>query len=300
MEKSRDAFRTISEVADWLGTPTHVLRFWESRFSQVKPVKRAGGRRYYRPADMELLGGIKRLLHDDGLTIRGVQKILREEGVKHVIALSPPVDADGEAAMAVDVEVKETTDNVVQLSPQPSEPEKISESAAEPVAESAETAPPEAPVQTQAEPPAPAEPAVAFSHARRESPAGNAPEEAGAAAEAPAEPVAAEARTQPEEAETEVAMSPEAPATPTAPIAPAPAAPPRTDIFAAPPLSPEFAAQAPQPAGASGDEAEAAAEADEATAPAEAGPDLAALRPIYQRLLALRDRMAKNSLPPRG
>ncbi len=71
MEKSRDAFRTISEVADWLGTPTHVLRFWESRFSQVKPVKRAGGRRYYRPADMELLGGIKKLLHDDGLTIRG-------------------------------------------------------------------------------------------------------------------------------------------------------------------------------------------------------------------------------------
>jgi resuscitation-promoting factor RpfA len=66
MDKSPDAFRTISEVADWLGVPTHVLRFWESRFSQVKPVKRAGGRRYYRPADMALLGGIKRLLHDDG------------------------------------------------------------------------------------------------------------------------------------------------------------------------------------------------------------------------------------------
>ena len=65
MEKSRDAFRTISEVADWLGTPTHVLRFWESRFSQVKPVKRAGGRRYYRPADMELLGGIKKLVAGD-------------------------------------------------------------------------------------------------------------------------------------------------------------------------------------------------------------------------------------------
>ncbi len=92
MNKSPDAFRTISEVADWLGTPTHVLRFWESRFPQVKPVKRAGGRRYYRPADMALLGGIKKLLHDDGLTIRGVQKILREEGVKHVAGLSPPVD----------------------------------------------------------------------------------------------------------------------------------------------------------------------------------------------------------------
>ena len=87
MEKSPDAFRTISEVADWLGVPTHVLRFWESRFTQVKPVKRAGGRRYYRPSDMELIGGIKRLLHDDGMTIRGVQKMLREQGVKHVASL---------------------------------------------------------------------------------------------------------------------------------------------------------------------------------------------------------------------
>lgn len=85
--KSADAFRTISEVADWLDTPTHVLRFWETKFSQIRPVKRAGGRRYYRPSDMELLGGIKKLLHEDGLTIRGVQKILREQGVKHVQAL---------------------------------------------------------------------------------------------------------------------------------------------------------------------------------------------------------------------
>lgn len=91
-KKSPDAFRTISEVAEWLGVPTHVLRFWESRFAQVKPVKRAGGRRYYRPADMELLGGIRKLLHDDGITIRGVQKLLREEGVKHVAAMSPPLD----------------------------------------------------------------------------------------------------------------------------------------------------------------------------------------------------------------
>lgn len=92
MTKSPDAFRTISEVADWLETPTHVLRFWESRFTQVKPVKRAGGRRYYRPSDMELLGGIKKLLHEDGMTIRGVQKLLREEGIKHVANLSPPVN----------------------------------------------------------------------------------------------------------------------------------------------------------------------------------------------------------------
>lgn len=92
MDKSPDAFRTISEVADWLGTPAHVLRFWESRFSQVKPVKRAGGRRYYRPADMILLGGIKKLLHDDGMTIRGVQKLLREHGVRYVSSMSQQLD----------------------------------------------------------------------------------------------------------------------------------------------------------------------------------------------------------------
>ncbi|NRP11558.1 hypothetical protein XMM379_002533 [Aliiroseovarius sp. xm-m-379] len=92
-KKSPDAFRTISEVADWLGVPTHVLRFWESRFSQVKPVKRAGGRRYYRPTDMALLGGIRKLLHEDGMTIRGVQKLLREQGVKHVAAMSPLLDS---------------------------------------------------------------------------------------------------------------------------------------------------------------------------------------------------------------
>ncbi|MEM9250021.1 MAG: MerR family transcriptional regulator, partial [Pseudomonadota bacterium] len=87
-----DAFRTISEVAEWLGVNAHVLRFWESKFSQVKPVKRAGGRRYYRKSDMELLGGIKQLLHEDGLTIKGVQKVLREQGVKAVCALSPHVE----------------------------------------------------------------------------------------------------------------------------------------------------------------------------------------------------------------
>ena len=96
MEKSPDAFRTISEVADELGLPQHVLRFWESRFAQIKPVKRAGGRRYYRPADVALLGGIKRLLHEDGLTIRGVQKLLREQGARHVAGLAGH-DHDGAA-----------------------------------------------------------------------------------------------------------------------------------------------------------------------------------------------------------
>ncbi len=91
MDKSPDAFRTISEVAEALATPAHVLRFWETRFPQIRPVKRAGGRRYYRPADVALLSGIRRLLHDEGMTIRGVQKILREQGVRHVAGLTPEV-----------------------------------------------------------------------------------------------------------------------------------------------------------------------------------------------------------------
>lgn len=97
-EKSKDAFRTISEVAEWLDVPTHVLRFWESRFSQIKPVKRAGGRRYYRPSDMRVIGGVKVLLHDQGMTIRGVQKLFREEGIKHVSGFSPDLFDAGEDA----------------------------------------------------------------------------------------------------------------------------------------------------------------------------------------------------------
>jgi DNA-binding transcriptional MerR regulator len=101
--KSAEAFRTISEVSELLDTPTHVLRFWESRFTQVKPVKRAGGRRYYRPGDVALLGGIKRLLHDDGLTIRGVQKLLRERGISHVAGLAPDRVIGALGAGAADV-----------------------------------------------------------------------------------------------------------------------------------------------------------------------------------------------------
>ena len=85
--KSAEAFRTISEVAIELDVPQHVLRFWESRFVQVKPVKRAGGRRYYRPDDVDLLKGIQALLYSDGLTIRGVQKVLKERGLRHVADL---------------------------------------------------------------------------------------------------------------------------------------------------------------------------------------------------------------------
>ena len=84
MDKAPDAFRTISEVADELDVPQHVLRFWESRFAQIKPMKRGGGRRYYRPDDVDLLRGIRHLLYGEGYTIRGVQRILREQGAAFV------------------------------------------------------------------------------------------------------------------------------------------------------------------------------------------------------------------------
>jgi len=91
MTKSANAFRTISEVAEWLETETHVLRFWESKFNQIKPVKRAGGRRYYRPKDMLIIGGIKKLLHEDGLTIKGTQRIIKEKGINYISELSRPL-----------------------------------------------------------------------------------------------------------------------------------------------------------------------------------------------------------------
>jgi len=91
MKKAPEAFRTISEVADILATPAHVLRFWESKFYQIRPVKRAGGRRYYRPDDVALINGIRLLLQDQGMTIRGVQRVLQDQGVKHVAALGSPL-----------------------------------------------------------------------------------------------------------------------------------------------------------------------------------------------------------------
>ena len=90
MEKAPDAFRTISEVADDLDVPQHVLRFWESRFRDIKPMKRGGGRRYYRPEDINLLRGIRHLLYGEGYTIRGVQRILKEQGAKFVQSVWQP------------------------------------------------------------------------------------------------------------------------------------------------------------------------------------------------------------------
>ena len=88
MSKTIEAFRTIGEVADELDVPKHVLRFWEGKFPHIRPMKRGGGRRYYRPEDMELLRGIRHLLHAEGYTIKGVQKILREQGVDQVKAVA--------------------------------------------------------------------------------------------------------------------------------------------------------------------------------------------------------------------
>jgi DNA-binding transcriptional MerR regulator len=105
LDKAPDAFRTISEVADDLDIPQHVLRFWETRFAQIKPMKRSGGRRYYRPDDVDLLRGIRRLLYGEGYTIRGVQRILKEHGVKAVQGLVdgstalPALGAPGDQAM---------------------------------------------------------------------------------------------------------------------------------------------------------------------------------------------------------
>ena len=108
MTKSADAFRTISEVAEWLDTETHVLRFWESKFSQIKPVKRAGGRRYYRPKDMLIIGGIKKLLHEDGLTIKGTQRIIKDKGLNYVSNLSKPLGT-GEIIIEENPQIKTKT-----------------------------------------------------------------------------------------------------------------------------------------------------------------------------------------------
>lgn len=104
MNKAAEAFRTIGEVADELEVPKHVLRFWEGKFPQIRPMKRGGGRRYYRPEDMELLRGIRHLLHAEGYTIKGVQKILREQGIDQVKTLvrealgAPPRQPRGRTA----------------------------------------------------------------------------------------------------------------------------------------------------------------------------------------------------------
>jgi len=155
--KSADAFRTISEVATDLDVPQHVLRFWEGRFSQVRPVKRAGGRRYYRPDDVDLLRGIRALLYGDGLTIKGVQKILRDQGVRYVTdigrgdasLLAPRTNrksANGKSAHGVSFEIvqREEADVVkietIELPPQRVQP--VQSDLLEAISRASEPAPP--------------------------------------------------------------------------------------------------------------------------------------------------------------
>jgi DNA-binding transcriptional MerR regulator len=114
-DKAPDAFRTISEVADELDLPQHVLRFWESRFREIKPMKRGGGRRYYRPDDIDLLRGIRHLLYGEGYTIRGVQRILREQGVKFVQAVWEEGAAQPPHGVVDDEERAEEADSAAEM-----------------------------------------------------------------------------------------------------------------------------------------------------------------------------------------
>lgn len=131
MDKAPDAFRTISEVAEAIAIPAHVLRFWETRFPQIKPVKRAGGRRYYRPSDVALVCGIRQLLHIDGLTIRDVQKVLRDQGVRHVAAIGGalPADLDRAAAQALEPVAATEPPPQAQVLPLNGQPRRASPSA---------------------------------------------------------------------------------------------------------------------------------------------------------------------------
>ncbi len=139
MEKAPDAFRTISEVADEIDVPQHVLRFWESRFPQIRPMKRGGGRRYYRPDDVDLLRGVRHLLYGEGYTIRGVQRILREQGVTFVQTIwsveqdVPPldVDDDDEEDAGEEIEAPRSEPNLFAVAP----PRAVQPPAAEPKAD---------------------------------------------------------------------------------------------------------------------------------------------------------------------
>ncbi|HQZ11488.1 MAG TPA: MerR family transcriptional regulator [Devosia sp.] len=115
MEKSPDAFRTISEAAEELSLPQHVLRFWETRFSTIKPLKRGGGRRYYRPEDVLLLKGIRHLLYDQGFTIKGVQRILKEQGARFVAGIGEGNPVGALVKEASDVEDDDEVAPMLQL-----------------------------------------------------------------------------------------------------------------------------------------------------------------------------------------
>ncbi|MBS0363018.1 MAG: MerR family transcriptional regulator [Proteobacteria bacterium] len=110
MAKGPEAFRTISEAADELHVPQHVLRFWETKFAFIRPMKRAGGRRFYRPADIAVLKGVRHLLHDEGYTIKGVQRLHREEGLKRLVSAGGGEDGASASATNSAAMVAASTD----------------------------------------------------------------------------------------------------------------------------------------------------------------------------------------------
>lgn len=118
-KKSPEAFRTISEAAEELDVPAHVLRFWESKFPQISPLKRAGGRRFYRPQDLQLLRGVKRLLYEDGFTIKGARKFIKDNGVASVMDLGAGIAETG--PLAVDAADRETPVAVRPAAPRPAD-----------------------------------------------------------------------------------------------------------------------------------------------------------------------------------
>ena len=123
VEKSPDAFRTISEAAEELGVPAHVLRFWESKFSQISPLKRAGGRRFYRPQDIALLRGVKRLLYDDGYTIKGAKKFIKDNGITAIVDLGQQSPARPELALdSADLETPSPTRSAPRRPASPASP----------------------------------------------------------------------------------------------------------------------------------------------------------------------------------
>ncbi|MCR9151706.1 MAG: MerR family transcriptional regulator [Rhodobacteraceae bacterium] len=182
--KSADAFRTISEVSELIGTPAHVLRFWETKFGQIRPVKRAGGRRYYRPADVALIDGIRQLLHEDGMTIRGVQKILRERGLRHVMGLSRFAEGLGGAPEEPPAREEAPVETPVAAPIVPSEDPRASDAApempelpfGEPMARAPAAAAAPADAQADAEAAAPVDGAVDDSAAGDRSIAGETPQ----------------------------------------------------------------------------------------------------------------------------
>lgn len=307
MEKSPDAFRTISEVADFLETPAHVLRFWESRFPQIRPVKRAGGRRYYRPADVALLSGIRRLLHDEGMTIRGVQKILREQGVRHVAGLS---DAENTVAETLEAGFDAGLDEAPEAAPEAAMTARVvslsdwvgtveaEASAATVASETPEVAPEISPPSTERP-----ETERVFPATRTEDAETGKAAAPGGMADEPAAPA------------PDVATAPEAGAAALSPDSFTDD--PAQDVVAtAAPGSGEHRQPAPeQPAAGAG---KAAAESRpkavigketealwlptllRGLAPGALDDRQAALRPLHTRLKALRDRMAEASRAPRS